>query len=88
MGKAIGDSLRKPVRGRLDGEAQNAECARRSSAGLSFGRGFDSPRLHQIIYHLLIKRILSMGGFYFALKSWDIRRPRVLAEWFLLSCSS
>jgi hypothetical protein len=25
--------------------------------------GFDSPRLHQIIYHLLIKRILSVGGF-------------------------
>ena len=27
--------------------------------------GFDSPRLHQIIYHLLIKRILSVGGFIF-----------------------
>ncbi len=27
---------------------------------------FDSPRLHQIIYHLLIKRILSVDGFYIA----------------------
>ena len=66
MGKTIGDSLRKPVRGRPDGEAQITDCARRCSSGLSFGRGFDSPRLHQIIYHLLIKRILSVGGFYIA----------------------
>eukprot|EP00825_Cyclidium_porcatum_P025395 TRINITY_DN2761_c0_g1_i2.p2 TRINITY_DN2761_c0_g1~~TRINITY_DN2761_c0_g1_i2.p2 ORF type:complete len:222 (+),score=-13.15 TRINITY_DN2761_c0_g1_i2:97-762(+) len=47
MGKQIGDSLRKPVRGRPDGETQITKYARRSSSGLSFGRGFDSPRLHQ-----------------------------------------
>ena len=31
--------------------------------------GFDSPRLHQIKYHLLIKDILSVGGFLFVQKS-------------------
>jgi hypothetical protein len=33
------------------------------------GRGFESRQLHQIIYHLLIKRILSVGGFIFAQKA-------------------
>ena len=34
----------------------------------SKGQGFDSPRLHQVIYHLLIKRFLSIDGFCFARK--------------------
>ena len=45
----------------------------RSSDGRAFGshskgQGFDSPRLHQVIYHLLIKIILSIDGFCFARK--------------------
>jgi hypothetical protein len=30
-------------------EAQNTDCARRDSSGLSFGRGFDSPASTRLI---------------------------------------
>jgi hypothetical protein len=42
--------------------------------------GFNSPRLHQIIYHLLIKSILSAGGFIFAQKPSNKAVPAILEE--------
>jgi hypothetical protein len=35
----------------------------------SGGKGFDPPHLHQRNYHLLIKRILSVDGFFYARKA-------------------
>ena len=44
-------------------------------------------RLHQIICHLLIKCILSVGGFIFALKVQDLSYSCGLQGWLLVFCS-
>jgi hypothetical protein len=55
----------------------SAGRAPRSQRG---GRGFESPRLHQIINHLLLKRILSVGGFFMLEDPWTWRLPKVFGE--------
>ena len=64
-----------------------------SSAGRALewhsrGKGFDPPHLHQIIYHLLIQKIVSVDGFYFALKRLETSGFRDEQEPLVSFCGS